>query len=179
MYIIQLFSICDFNSNKNDGHGVDWPIRYADISPWYDYVETFVGVSGQKEGLKQVPDGVFLPPFELNCAEQHFREEVGKVYPERVVTPGRVAHLTEYKPEIHKGFRGQCQTRNKCWRGCPFGAYFSSITSTIPVAEETGTDTPDWRANAQSYLLRKIGANIFALCGNRQDAMPSDPCSSR
>ena len=135
------WSDIDFEANAKEGVGVDWPIRYKDIEPWYEYVETFVGVSGQKEGLKQVPDGVFLPPFELNCAEQHFREEVAKVYPERVVTPGRVANLTEYNPKIHKGLRGQCQSRNRCWRGCPFGAYFSSVSSTIPVAEETGNLT--------------------------------------
>lgn len=135
------WSDLDFEANKNEGIGVDWPIRYKDIEPWYDKVETFVGVSGQKEGLKQVPDGNFLPPFPLNCAEQHFREEVAKVYPERVVTPGRVANLTAYDPEIHKGTRGQCQSRNRCWRGCPYGAYFSSVSSTLPVAEATGNLT--------------------------------------
>ena len=135
------WSDLDFEANKNEGIGVDWPIRYKDIEPWYDKVETFVGVSGQKEGLKQVPDGNFLPPFPLNCAEQHFREEVAKVYPERVVTPGRVANLTAYDPEIHKGLRGQCQSRSRCWRGCPFGAYFSSVSSTLPVAEATGNLT--------------------------------------
>jgi choline dehydrogenase-like flavoprotein len=135
------WSDIDFEANKKEKIGVDWPIRYKDIEAWYDYVETFVGVSGQKEGLKQVPDGKFLPPFPLNCAEQHFREEVAKTYPERVVTPGRVANLTEYDPEIHKGLRGQCQSRNRCWRGCPYGAYFSSVSATIPVAEETGNLT--------------------------------------
>ncbi len=135
------WSDIDFEANKKEGVGVDWPIRYKDIESWYDYVETFVGVSGQKEGLKQVPDGVFLPPFPLNCVEQHFREKVAKVYPERVITPGRVANITEYKPEIHKGLRGQCQSRNRCWRGCPYGAYFSSQAATLPVAEETGNLT--------------------------------------
>jgi len=135
------WSDIDFEANKKEGVGVDWPIRYKDIESWYDKVETFVGVSGQKEGLKQVPDGVFLPPFPLNCVEQHFREEVAKIYPERVVTPGRVANLTEYKPEIHKGLRGKCQSRNRCWRGCPYGAYFSSQAATLPVAEETGNLT--------------------------------------
>lgn len=135
------WSDLDFEANKNEGIGVDWPIRYKDIEPWYDKVETFVGVSGQKEGLKQVPDGNFLPPFPLNCAEQYFREKVAKVYPERVVTPGRVANLTTYDPEVHKGLRGQCQSRNRCWRGCPFGAYFSSVSATLPVAEATGNLT--------------------------------------
>lgn len=135
------WSDIDFEANAKDGIAVDWPIRYNDIEPWYNYVETFVGVSGQKEGLKQVPDGVFLPPFALNCAEQHLREAIQKVYPERVLTPGRIANLTEYNPEIHKGKRGQCQSRNRCWRGCPYGAYFSSQSATLPVAEETGNLT--------------------------------------
>jgi len=135
------WSNIDFEANIKDGIAVDWPIRYKDIEFWYDHVETFVGVSGQKEGLKQVPDGKFLPPFPLNCVEQSFREEVAKVYPERVITPGRVANITEYKPEVHKGLRGQCQNRNRCWRGCPYGAYFSSQAATLPVAESTGNLT--------------------------------------
>lgn len=132
------WSDLDFEANLKDGIAVDWPIRYSDIEPWYDYVETFVGVSGQKEGLPQVPDGKFLPAFELNCAEQFFREEVLKKYPDRVITPGRVANLSEYNPEIHTGTRGECQTRDRCVRGCPYGAYFSSLSATIPVAMATG-----------------------------------------
>lgn len=132
------WSDIDFEANKKEGVAVDWPIRYADIEPWYDKVETFVGISGQAEGLKQVPDGKFLKPFPLNCAEQHMRESVAKKYPGRVITPGRVANLSEYNPEVHKGKRGQCLTRDRCWRGCPFGAYFSSLSATLPVAEETG-----------------------------------------
>ena len=135
------WSDIDFEANAKEGIAIDWPIRYKDIAPWYDYVETFVGVSGQKEGLKQVPDGKFLPPFELNCAEQHLRESVAKVYPKRVITPGRVANLSVYDPEVHKGTRGQCQTRARCVRGCPFGAYFSSLSATLPVADATGNLT--------------------------------------
>ncbi len=140
------WSDIDFEANLKEGYGVDWPIRYKDIEPWYDYVETFVGVSGQREGLKQVPDGQFLPPFELNCAEQHLRTSVAEKYPDRVVTPGRVANLSQYNPEAHKGTRGQCQTRDRCWRGCPYGAYFSSLSATLPVAEATGNLT--LRANS-------------------------------
>ncbi len=132
------WSDIDFTANLKDGIAIDWPIRYKDIAPWYDYVETFVGIAGQKEGLKQIPDGKFLPPFPLNCVEQHLREKVKAVYPERIVTPGRIANLSTYKPEIHKGTRGQCQTRNRCVRGCPYGAYFSSLSATLPVAEATG-----------------------------------------
>ena len=135
------WSDIDFEANAKEGIAVDWPIRYKDIEPWYDYVETFVGVSGQKEGLKQVPDGKFLPPFELNCAEQHLRESVAKKFPGRVVTPGRVANLTAYDPKVHKGTRGQCQSRGRCVRGCPYGAYFSSLSATLPVAAETGNMT--------------------------------------
>ncbi len=135
------WSDIDFEANAKEGIAVDWPIRYRDIAPWYDYVERFVGVSGQKEGLKQVPDGIFLPPFPLNCAEQHMREAVAKAYPGRIITPGRVANLSVYDPEVHKGTRGQCQTRDRCVRGCPYGAYFSSLSATLPVAEETGNLT--------------------------------------
>ncbi|MEZ4957430.1 MAG: GMC family oxidoreductase, partial [Saprospiraceae bacterium] len=132
------WSDIDFEANAKEGVAIDWPIRYKDIEPWYNYVEPFVGIAGQKEGLKQVPDGKFLKPFPLNCVEQHFREAVAKVYPGRVVTPGRVANLSEYDPAVHKGKRGQCQSRDRCVRGCPFGAYFSSQSATLPVAEETG-----------------------------------------
>jgi choline dehydrogenase-like flavoprotein len=135
------WSDIDFEANAKEGVAIDWPIRYKDIEPWYNYVEPFVGIAGQKEGLKQVPDGKFLKPFPLNCVEQHFREAVAKVYPGRVVTPGRVANLSEYDPAIHKGKRGQCQSRDRCVRGCPFGAYFSSQSATLPVAEETGNLT--------------------------------------
>ncbi|MDQ2076781.1 GMC oxidoreductase [Marinimicrobium sp. ABcell2] len=135
------FSDIDFEANKKEGIAIDWPIRYADIESWYDRVETFVGVAGQSEGLKQVPDGKFLKPFPLNCAEQYFREAVAKKYPERVVTPGRVANLSEYNPDVHKGHRGQCLSRNRCDRGCPYGAYFSSVSATLPVAQETGNLT--------------------------------------
>jgi len=139
------WSDLDFEANAKEGIGVDWPIRYRDIEPWYDYAETFVGVSGQKEGLHQVPDGKFLPPFELNCVEQHMREAVGAKYPKRVITPGRVANLTQYNPNVHKGSRGQCQSRSMCVRGCPYGAYYSSLSASLPVAEATGnlTIVPD------------------------------------
>lgn len=135
------WSDIDFEANLKEGIAIDWPIRYKDIAPWYDRVETFVGVSGQKEGLKQVPDGQFLKPFPLNCVEKHFREAVAKVYPERVITPGRVANLSEYNANVHKGTRGKCQSRDRCWRGCPFGGYFSSLSATLAVAAETGNLT--------------------------------------
>jgi choline dehydrogenase-like flavoprotein len=126
----------DFEANAKDGHGVDWPIRYKDIAPWYDYVENFIGVSGQAEGLSHLPDGQFLPPMEMNCIEKHFADSMKKEFGERCVTNGRVANLT-------KGFkdRGPCQFRNLCSRGCPFGGYFSSNSSTLPEANATGNLT--------------------------------------
>lgn len=132
------WSQLDFEANKLDGHGVDWPVRYKDIAPWYDKVETYIGVSGEKLGLSQLPDGQFLPKMDLNCVEQHFRDEVSKNFDGRAVTSGRVAHITGDKP--FEG-RTKCQFRNRCSRGCPFGGYFSSNSSTLPAAERTGNLT--------------------------------------
>jgi choline dehydrogenase-like flavoprotein len=123
----------DFEANLKDGHGVDWPIRYRDLQSWYDYVEAFAGISGRAEGLSQLPDGNFLPPIDMNCIEGHFAEKVSVAFPDRRVTPARVANLT-------KGWkgRGPCQFRNLCDRGCPFGGYFSSNSATLPAAAATG-----------------------------------------
>jgi glucoside 3-dehydrogenase (cytochrome c) catalytic subunit len=130
------WSDLDFEANARDGIAVDWPIRYRDIEPWYEYVEKFVGVSGQKLGLPHLPDGHFLPPMELNALEKHVKKGIEENYPGRYLTIGRVAHLTE---PING--RGKCQYRNRCSRGCPFGAYFSSNAVTIPAAEQTGNLT--------------------------------------
>jgi choline dehydrogenase-like flavoprotein len=123
----------DFEANLKDGIAADWPIRYKDIAPWYDYVESFIGVSGQAEGLDHLPDGKFQPPMEMNCVEKYFKSRLETNYPGRKVTIGRSANLTEPL----KG-RGQCQYRNLCHRGCPYGAYFSSNASTLPAAFATG-----------------------------------------
>lgn len=123
----------DFEANTRDGFGVDWPIRYADIAPWYDYVESFAGISGRPEGLSHLPDGNFLPPMEMNCVEQHVAARIRKNFDDRIMTIGRVANLTRR----HHG-RGPCQYRNLCVRGCPYGGYFSSNSSTIPAAQATG-----------------------------------------
>jgi choline dehydrogenase-like flavoprotein len=128
----------DFEANERDGVGVDWPIRYKDLVSWYDYVETFIGVSGRAEGLSQLPDGKFLPPMDLNCVEQFFRDKMAEKF-DRVITIGRVAHLTAALP--HDPSRGICQSRNLCDRGCPYGAYFSSNASTLPAAAKTGNLT--------------------------------------
>ncbi len=126
----------DFNANLKDSHGVDWPIRYKDIAPWYDYVEEFVGISGKAEGLAHLPDGRFIPHMPLNCIEEHLSQEVPKHFPGRLVTPSRIANLSQG----WKG-RGPCMYRNLCDRGCPFGGYFSSNSATIPAAMETGNLT--------------------------------------
>jgi choline dehydrogenase-like flavoprotein len=131
----------DFNANKQDGHGVDWPIRYADISPWYDHVETFAGISGNSEGLEQLPDGRFLKPMDLNCAELDFKRKVESRHPSRRVTIGRCAHLTEPTAEHIALGRGPCQLRNVCERGCGYGGYFSTLSATLPAAERTGNLT--------------------------------------
>lgn len=139
------WSDIDFEANKKDGNGVDWPVRYKDISPWYDKVEEYIGVSGQNLGLKQLPDGKFQPPMALNCVEKELQKAMDERFNDgRLLTIGRVAHITENTTEF-KG-RGPCQYRNRCWRGCPFGGYFSSNSSTLPAAERTGNMT--LRANS-------------------------------
>jgi choline dehydrogenase-like flavoprotein len=130
------WSDLDFEANLKDGVAVDWPIRYRDIDDWYTYVEKYVGVSGQKMGLPHLPDGHFLPPMELNTLEKEVKTRIEKNFPGRYLTIGRVAHLTE---PING--RGKCQYRNRCSRGCPFGAYFSSNAVTLPAAEKTGNLT--------------------------------------
>ncbi len=131
----------DFESNKADGHGVDWPIRYKDIEPWYDHVETFAGITGSSEGLPQLPDGKFQPPMAMNCAELSMKEKLEKAYPERKLIIGRAAHLTAPTDEQVKLGRSRCQQRNQCQRGCSFGAYFSSLSATLPAARNTGNLT--------------------------------------
>lgn len=131
------WSDLDFEANAKDGHGVDWPIRYKDIAPWYSYVERFAGISGSIENLPQLPDGEFLPPMEMNCLEQHVAEGMKQKFTDgRRMIIGRVANLT-------RGWngRGPCQSRNMCDRGCPFGGYFSSNSATLPVALNTGNLT--------------------------------------
>lgn len=130
------WSDLDFEANAKDGHGVDWPIRYRDIEPWYTYVEKFAGISGEALGLPQLPDSHFLPPMELNCVEKHVKERIETDFPGRNLIIGRVAHLTE-----PLNGRGQCQNRNRCSRGCPYGAYFSSNAVTLPAANTTGNLT--------------------------------------
>jgi len=125
----------DFEANKKEGIAVDWPIRYKDIEPWYDKVEKFIGVCGEKLGLAHLPDGVFSPPMELNCVETEFRNKIEENYTDRHLTIGRFANLTGDKKHVG---RSNCMYRNRCIRGCIFGGYFSSNSSTLPAAERTG-----------------------------------------
>lgn len=135
------WSDLDFEANAKDGIAIDWPIRYKDIEPWYTYAEKFVGISGEKLGLSHLPDGYFLPPMELNCLEKHVRTELERKFKGRHLTIGRVAHLTEPKPWHLELGRAQCQNRNRCSRGCPYGAYFSSNAATLPAANKTNNFT--------------------------------------
>ena len=137
----QRWSDYDFEGPARDGFAVDWPIRYKDIASWYSYVEKFAGISGNKDGLASLPDGEFLPPLELSCVENYFKDFVAQNYADRHVIYGRCAHLTEPQPiHIEQG-RGQCQNRNLCQRGCPFGGYFNANATTIPWAQKTGNMT--------------------------------------
>ncbi|MCB0544200.1 MAG: GMC family oxidoreductase [Saprospiraceae bacterium] len=126
----------DYEANLKEGIAVDWPIRYADMAPWYDYVESFAGISGSLEGLPQLPDGQFLPPMEMNIVEKDVAARIKAKYEHRRMIIGRVANLTQ----PHNG-RGSCQFRNLCSRGCQFGAYFSTQSSTLPAAAATGNLT--------------------------------------
>ncbi|MFN8349498.1 MAG: GMC family oxidoreductase [Spirosomataceae bacterium] len=137
----QRWSDFDFEGPARDGFATDWPIRYKDLAPWYSHVEKFSGISGNKDGLPELPDGEFLPGIELSCIEKHFQEAVAKNYKDRRVIQGRCAHITEPQPIHYDQGRAKCQHRNLCNRGCPFGGYFSSNASTLPWAAKTGNLT--------------------------------------
>ena len=127
----------DFDANLKDGVSIDWPIRYKDLAPWYSYVEKFAGINGSKDGLAQLPDGEFQPPMELNCVEKDVAAKIKEKFDgKRILTIGRTANLTKELPG-----RTLCQYRNKCSNGCPFGGYFSTQSSTLPAAMETGNLT--------------------------------------
>ncbi len=158
------WSEMDFEANAKDGVAIDWPIRYKDVASWYDYVESFVGISGMNEGLKQLPDGKFLAPMDFTCVETDLRKQMKSKWKHRMLTIGRTAHITS-EPEKF-GKRGECQHRNRCMRGCPYGAYFSSNSSTLPAAEATGNMTlrPDAIATEIVYdekTQRATGVRII------------------
>ena len=180
------WSEMDFAANKIDGYGADWPIRYKDIAPWYDYVETFAGISGSKEGLTQLPDGKFLPPMEMNCVELEVKKNIENKFPGRKMIIGRCAHLTKPTKEHLELGRGQCQSRDECERGCSFGAYFSSLSATLPAARRTNNltiftdsivhsveyDKDNRRAsgvnvvNSETNTFSRINARIIFLCAS-------------
>jgi choline dehydrogenase-like flavoprotein len=138
----QRWSEFDFEGPARDGFAVDWPIRYADLAPWYSHVERFAGISGNLDGLPQLPDGEFLPPHQLNCVEQHFSEVMKKSYGgARPMIIGRCAHITQPQPIHLEQGRSKCANRTLCERGCPLGGYFSANASTLPWAAKTGKMT--------------------------------------
>jgi choline dehydrogenase-like flavoprotein len=141
------WSDLDFEANAKDGHGVDWPIRYADLAPWYSHIETFVGIAGEKHGLPHLPDGEFLPPWEMNCGEKFVKQGLERAYPDRHMISTRVANLT-------RGINGRtpCQARDQCARGCSYGGYFSTQSATLPAARATGKLTLVTGAIVESVL---------------------------
>lgn len=149
------WSDLDFEANLRDGHGVDWPIRYKDLEKWYDYVETFAGISGAADGIPHLPDGKFLPPMEMNCVEEHLAGHIRKNWKDRHLIIGRVANLTRSDPQHQAVGRGKCQARNRCHWGCPYGAYFSSVSATLPAAQNTGRLTIRTDSIAHSVIYDK------------------------
>ncbi|MEM1135000.1 MAG: GMC family oxidoreductase [Bacteroidota bacterium] len=138
----QRWSEYDFEGPARDGFAVDWPIRYKDLAPWYSHVEKFAGISGNKDGLKELPDGEFLSPMEMSCVEEYFKGIVAERYKsQRHVIIARCAHITGNEEYYAQQGRVKCQSRNLCQRGCPFGGYFSSNSSTLPWAMKTGNLT--------------------------------------
>ncbi|AKD05379.1 GMC family oxidoreductase [Pontibacter korlensis] len=162
----QRWSRYDFEGPARDGFAVDWPIRYEDLAPWYSYVERFVGISGNKDGVDTLPDGEFLPPWEMNVVEKAIRNRIVEAYQDRYVVIGRCAHLTKPEEIHHQQGRGQCQARTLCQRGCPYGAYFSSNSSTLPWAAKTGKLTlrPDSVVHSILYDEKKgraVGVRVI------------------
>lgn len=152
------WSDLDFEANKRDGHGIDWPIRYKDIAPWYSYVEKFAGVSGEKLNLPHLPDGEFQKPMNLNIVERTAKERIEKQYPGRVMTIGRAAVQTE-----PKNGRGACHYCGPCERGCSAGAYFSSLSSTLPAAEKTGNLTIRADSVVENLEYDKASGKVSAV----------------
>jgi len=162
----QRWSQYDFDGPARDGFATPWPINYKDIDPWYSYVENFAGISGNKDGLDALPDGDFLPAFDLTCVEKHFQSELKRHYTDRHVISARCAHISEPR-EIHlQQGRGRCLSRNLCQRGCPYGGYFSSNASTLPWAAKTGNLTlrPDSIVESVIYDDKKkkaVGVRVI------------------
>ena len=163
---VQRWSPFDFEGPARDGFAVDWPIRYNDLADWYTYVEKFVGVSGNKDGLDSLPDGDFLKPWDSNVVEEYFGQQVKKYYKDRHVIYGRCAHLTESRPIFVKQGRGLCMSRQICQRGCPLGGYFNVNSTLIPWALKTGNLTLKSNSVVHSILYdenqkKAIGVRVI------------------
>ena len=163
---VQRWSPFDFEGPARDGFAVDWPIRYNDLADWYTYVEKFVGVSGNKDGLDSLPDGDFLKPWDSNVVEEYFSKQVKKYYKDRHVIYGRCAHLTESRPIFVKQGRGLCMSRQICQRGCPLGGYFNVNSTLIPWALKTGNLTLKSNSVVHSILYdenqkKAIGVRVI------------------
>jgi len=148
----QRWSDFEFTAPHRYGYAVDWPIRYKDIAPWYSHVEKFAGICGGKDGLEALPDGEYLPPFEYSCLEAEIHRKISAHYKDRFMVRTRWAHLTQPQPIHLAQGRGQCQARDLCARGCPFGGYFSSVSSTLPWAAKTGNLTVRPHSVVQSVI---------------------------
>ncbi len=147
------FNKWDFEANAKEGIAVDWPVRYDEIAPWYSYAEKFAGISGTKEGLEVLPDGEFLPGMEMNCVEKDVAAKIKAHYKgKRHMFIGRSSNITQPKPEQN---RVNCQYRNRCWYGCPFGAYFSTQSATLPLAMKTGNLTLEVNKIVKSLVYDK------------------------
>lgn len=162
----QRWSKYEFDNPAKYGYSTAWGISYDDIADWYSQVEKFVGISGNKDGLETLPDGEFLPAWEMNEVEQEMSDAINQSYEDRFAIIGRCAHLTQPQPIHLEQGRGQCQARNLCYRGCPFGAYFSSNSSTLPHAERTGNLTlrPDSVVHSVIYdeeKQRAVGVKVI------------------
>ena len=168
----QRWSDFDFEGPARDGFAVDWPIRYADIAPWYSYVEKFVGIAGNKDGLPNLPDGEFHTPHEMSCVEKHFSKQVAQQYQDRNVIIGRCANLTDPQPIHYAQGRAKCQNRALCERGCPYGGYFSSNASTLPWAAKTGKMTLKTQAVVHSIIYdeqKKRATGVRVIDANTKE----------
>lgn len=148
----QRWSHFDFEAPGRDGFAVEWPITYDDLAPWYSHVEKFVGIAGNRDGLENLPDSESLPAFEMNCVEKHLQQSIHASYRDRPVVMGRCAHLTKPSETHLEQGRGQCMARHMCYRGCPYGGYFSSNSATLPWAERTGNLTMKTHAVVHSII---------------------------
>lgn len=168
----QRWSDFDFDGPARDGFAVDWPVRYKDLAPWYSHVEKFVGISGSRDGIPEIPDGEFLPPFPMTCVADYFNGQLKAHYKNRHVVSARCAHLSEPKDIHFQQGRGKCLSRVVCQRGCPFGGYFSSNSSTLPWAEKTGNLTMHPFAVVESIIYdenKKKAAGVRVIDANTKE----------